>query len=370
MKTIIYADNAATTQMSPLALENMIHFLKSDYGNASQAYSFAREAKKALRRARAIIASCIGAKEEEIYFTSGGSESDNWAIKNAWLQRMPIVTSQIEHHAILNACNFLKRKGENVEYLPVSNYGLINPIDIKKTIINKSFLSIMMANNEIGTIEPISQYSLLAKEYGCVFHTDAVQAVGHIDINVKELGIDMLSASSHKFNGPKGVGFLFVKDGIKIEPLIHGGGQEFGFRAGTENVASILAMAIALQENVENIEYNKKHLYCLEEIIINELNSSKIDYKRNGIHQLPGLLSLSFNGLDGEALLHRLDLQGIAVSTGSACDSKDTQISHVLNAIGLSKDYAKGTIRISLSKYNTKEEVETIAKAIIKIVKP
>ena len=369
MKRFIYADNAATTQMSPLALDTMMHYLKEEYGNASQPYSFARGPQKALKNARRIIADCINASPDEIYFTSGGSESDNWAIKNAVLQNKVIATSTIEHHAILNTCEFAAKNGITVKLIPSSSNGIINPRDIKEALSEQSFLSIMLANNELGTIEPISQYSLLAKDYSSFMHTDAVQAVGHINVDVKDLGVDMLSASGHKFNGPKGIGFLFIKKGMDIEPLIHGGGQEFNKRAGTENIASIMAMAIALRENVDSLKDNQKHLYQLEDIILDKLSKAKIDYKRNGINQLPGLLSLSFVGADGEAILHRMDLMGISISTGSACDSKDTHISHVLQAIGLEEKYAKGTVRISLGKYNTTEDAIRIAESLIKIVK-
>lgn len=369
MKRIIYADNAATTQMSPLALDTMMHYLKEEYGNASQPYSFARGPQKALKNARRIIANCINASPDEIYFTSGGSESDNWAIKNAILHNKVIATSTIEHHAILNACEFAAKNGMAVNLIPSSSNGILTPGDIKEALSEQSLLSIMLANNELGTIEPISQYSLLAKDYSSIMHTDAVQAVGHIDVDVKELGVDMLSASGHKFNGPKGIGFLYVKRGIDIEPLIHGGGQEFNKRAGTENIASIMAMAFALRENVVSLEDNQKHLYHLEEIILDKLSKAKIDYKRNGINQLPGLLSLSFVDADGEAILHRMDLMGISISTGSACDSKDTHISHVLQAIGLEEKYAKGTVRISLGKYNTTDDAIRIAESLIKIVK-
>ena len=369
MKRFIYADNAATTQMSPLALDTMMRYLKDEYGNASQPYTFARGPRKALKNARKIIADCINASPEEIFFTSGGSESDNWAIKNAIFQRKVIATSTIEHHAILNTCEFAAKNGITVNLIPSSSNGLLNPRDIKEALSKHSFLSIMLANNELGTIEPISQYSLLAKDNSSLIHTDAVQAVGHIDVNVKDLGVDMLSASGHKFNGPKGIGFLYIKKGIDIDPLIHGGGQEFNKRAGTENIASIMAMAIALRENLDCLEDNRKHLYHLEEIILDKLSKAKICYKRNGINQLPGLLSLSFVDSDGEAILHRMDLMGISISTGSACDSKDTHISHVLQAIGLEERYAKGTVRISLGKYNTTDDAISIAESLIKIVK-
>ena len=362
----IYADNAATTCMSPRAIETMCRYLSCQYGNASQPYSFAREPKKALKEARRIIADCINANPDEIYFTSGGTESDNWALANAWQRN--IVTTQIEHHAILNTCADIENRGGNVSYLPPMPIGIIEIDILEKSISPHSFVSVMTANNEIGTIEPISEYASLVHGFNTVFHTDAVQAVGHIEINVKEWGVDMLSASGHKFNGPKGIGFLYVRSGIDLYPLIHGGAQENKKRAGTENVGAIMAMAVALRENMENLQRNQKHLYLLEEILLDGLHKTGINFIRNGYNQLPGLLSLSFEGKNGEAILHRLDLLGISVSTGSACDSKSTQISHVLRAIQLPTEYAKGTIRISFGKNNTEEDARTIANALIRVL--
>ena len=264
-KRKIYADNAATTQMIQADIDTMFRYLANDYGNASQPYSFSRSAKDALKQARIIIADCIGAKPEEIYFTSGGSESNNWAIYNAIEQKRNIVTSSIEHHAILNPCKYAESKGKVVKYLPVNENGLICPSDIENALTSHSFLSIMMANNELGTIEPIRQYGLMSNLRNAIYHTDAVQAMRHFQIDVKDLGVDMLSASGHKFNGPKGVGFLYVKDGITLCPFIKGGAQELGMRAGTENVPSIMAMAIALQENVAPRDQTPAPLYRLEE---------------------------------------------------------------------------------------------------------
>lgn len=367
-KRKIYADNAATTQMSQAAIDTMIRYLATDYGNASQPYSFSRSAKDAIKQARRIIADCIGAKPEEIYFTSGGSESDNWAIFNAIEQKRNIVTTSIEHHAILNPCKYAESKGNIVNYLPVYENGLICPSEIENALTPNSFLSVMMANNEIGTIEPIRQYGLMANLKSAIYHTDAVQAMGHVEIDVKDLGVDMLSASGHKFNGPKGVGFFYVKDGVTLCPLIKGGAQEMGMRAGTENVPSIMAMAIALQENVEHLDQNTSHLHRLEEVFFDKLGKTSSRIIRNGINQLPGLLSLSIEGFEGEALLHRLDLMGISISTGSACDSKNTQISHVLKAVNIPYDQARSTIRISLGKYNTIEDANYIAECLTKIV--
>lgn len=374
MKDYIFADNAATTKLDNDAFEAMKPYLLDEYGNASQPYFFSKSAKAALKAARQTIASCINADEDEIYFTSCGTESNNWAIKGsafADAEKHATVTSSIEHHAILNTCASIEKLGYPVVYLPVDYYGIVNVKTLEEHLTNKTRLvSIMMANNEIGTIQPIKELCDTAHKFGTLFHTDAVQAVGHIPIDVKKLGVDMLSSSAHKFNGPKGIGFLYVKKGTPLASLIDGGAQEHGMRAGTENIASIVAMATALKINCEQIEENEKHIRSLEKIIIDGLNESGIDYIRNGSNnRIPGNVSLSFKGKDGEAILHRMDLMGIAISTGSACDSVNTQISHVLKAINLHEEYALGTVRISLGKDNTEEETEKIVKNLVKIIK-
>lgn len=366
-KRFIYADNAATTKMSERAVEVMKKYLTDNYGNASQPYSFARSSKKVLNEAREIIASVIGAKPNEIFFTSGGTESDNWVLLNAWQHGLKIVTSQIEHHAVLNTCAFIGKHGGKVVYLPVTDSGIVSLSDVKNHVDENCLLSVMMVNNEIGSIQPMEEIAAIVKECGGLVHSDAVQAVGHIPINVDKNRIDMLSASAHKFNGPKGVGFLYSKKGIIVDPLIHGGSQEFGLRAGTENVAGIIAMATALQENIERMERNQRHLTSLENVLLESLSQSGIPFVRNGASQMPGLVSLSFKGQSGEALLHRLDLHGICVSTGSACDSKDTRISHVLKAIRLPEDYALGTIRVSFGIHNTIDDAVEIANILIKV---
>lgn len=369
-KDIVYADNAATTQMSEKAVEAMQNYLRREYANASQPYAFAREPKKALRNARETIAECIGAKSpDEIIFTSCGTESDNWVIENALLQHRNIHTSQIEHHAILNSCAFAESLGAKVSYIPVDKDGVVDLKELSNNLSNGDFVSVMFANNEIGTIEPIADIAQLSHEHGCIFHTDAVQAVGHIPINVQELGVDMLSASGHKFNGPKGIGFLYIRKGIHMSPLIHGGAQESGLRAGTENVAAIVAMATALKENISHLDENIQHIRRLESLLLSLLEESGIKYHRNGAaNHTPGNISLSFPNADGEAILHRLDFLGICVSTGSACDSKETQISHVLKAIGLDESLAKGTIRITLGKNNTEDDVMQIVSALKRVL--
>lgn len=373
MKSFIYADNAATTKLDIDAFEAMKPFLLEEYGNPSQPYAFSRTPKKAIMKSRAIIAECIGASPEEIYFTSGGTESDNWAIKGTALsgeKKGAIITSSIEHHAVLHACEAMARLGHSVEYIAPSSDGVITPTALSSAIAEPTKLaSIMFANNEIGTVQPIEELCEIAHAHGALFHTDAVQAVGHIPIDVKKLGVDMLSASAHKFNGARGIGFLYIRKGTSIVPYSDGGSQESGYRAGTENTAGIVCMAKALQVNCEKLSENQVYVRSLETELLNRLRGKNITFIKNGgVDTLPGLISLSFEGKDGEAILHRLDLMGIAVSTGSACNSRDTEISHVLGAIKLDEKYAKGTIRISLGKSNTVEDVIQIADALEKIV--
>ena len=372
MSRLIYADNAATTQMDIAAFEAMKPFLTNEYGNASQLYAFARKPKKALQDARETIASCIGAAPEEIFFTSGGTESDNWAIEGSALlnaHKHATVTSAFEHHAVLHPCKSLERSGYPVAYMWPSRDGYITAEILNEYITSQTYLtSVMFANNEIGTVQPIKELCAVAHENGSLFHTDAVQAVGHIPVDVYDLGVDMLSASAHKFNGPKGVGFLYIRSGLKVMPYSDGGAQEFGLRAGTENVAGIVGMAVALKNNCDALEENTRYVEGLASELVGMLNSSGVKYAMNGgTNRLPGLLSLSFPEFDGEAILHRLDLAGICISTGSACNSKSTEISHVLQAIHLGDKYAKGTIRISLGKDNIEDDVEAIFKALMKI---
>lgn len=370
---MIYADNAATTPLDVAAFNYMKTFLIDEYANASQPYFFAKKAKQALKKSREIIADCINAKPEEIYFTSGGSESDNWVIKGSAFsdsRKQLTITSAFEHHAILNSCAAIERLGYPLCYLKPTREGIITGESLKKFITNQTRLvSIMFANNELGTIQPIKILCKIAHDKGALFHTDAVQAVGHVPIDVKKLEIDMLSASAHKFNGPKGIGFLYIREGVEICSLIDGGKQESGFRAGTENIAGIVGMAEALKNNCDSLEKIQSHIKELENILLYSLDKSKITYVKNGGQDtLPGLISLSFEGKNGEMLLHRTDLMGICISTGSACDSENTKISHVLQAINLDENLAKGTIRISLGKYNTKDDVIAIANAIKKLI--
>ncbi len=371
---MIYTDNAATTKLDLEAFEAMKPFLLEDYSNPSQPYSFSRQSKKALQSVREVIASCINASPDEIYFTSGGTESDNWAIKGSTFadcENLATITSSFEHHAILRSCAAIERLGYPVVYLSPTSDGYIIPDALKEYISDKTRLvSIMFANNELGSVQPIKALCELAHSHGAVFHTDAVQAVGHVQIDVQDLNVDMLSASAHKFNGPRGIGFLYIKKGTNIVPLLNGGSQERAYRAGTENVASIVGMAKALENNCKKMSENQYHILALEKQLLKLLDNSGTRYLRNGgTNTLPGLLSLSFPGFSGEAILHRMDLKGICISTGSACDSVNTQISHVLKAIRLDEELAKGTVRISLGKDNTAEDVDTISSELIRIIK-
>lgn len=370
---MIYADNAATTKLNKEAFEAMTPWLMEEYSNASQPYSFSRKSKKAIAEARQTIAACINALPEEIYFTSGGTESDNWAIIGSAFgdsEKRATITSEIEHHAILKTCEAIERLGYPVAYLGVTKEGVVTPEALESIITERTRLvSVMYANNEIGTIQPIKKLAEIAHAHGALFHTDAVQAIGHVKIDVKDLGVDMLSASAHKFNGPKGVGFLYIKKGVNISPYVNGGTQERGLRAGTENVAGIVGMAVALRQNCEAIDQNMIHLQSLERILVEGLIKENVDFRRNGSKEhIPGNVSLSFKDASGEIILHRMDLMGISISTGSACDSVNAQISHVIEAIGLESVYAKGTIRISFGKENTVDDAYKIVEALDKVL--
>ncbi len=375
-RAFIYADNAATTPLAPAALEAMEPFLKEEYANASGLYSFSRKAKKALQDARESIAACIGAKASEIYFTSGGTESDNWAIKGVafqnWERRPHIVTSKIEHHAVLNSCKALERIGCTVDYLSPDSSGRISPQSLAEAITPNTVLaSVMMANNEIGTIQDISSLSHQAHSQGIAFHTDAVQAVGHIPVDVDSLGVDLLSASAHKFNGPKGVGFMYIRDGIEISPFLNGGQQERERRAGTENVAGIVGMATALRFNVEQMDQTTAKLHRIEQSFLDALRLAIPNVVINGdaSNHLPGLVSLSIPEASGEGLLHILDLKGCAVSTGAACNTQSTEISPALLAIGVPESLSKGTLRVSFGRFNEVQDALRIAELIAKFAK-
>lgn len=372
-KTMIYADHAATTALSPTAYEAMLPWLQDKYGNPSTLYSLARDPRKALAHSREMIAAAINADASEIFFTSGGTEADNWALKGTAFQYergKGIITSAIEHHAILNSCAALERMGYPIATLPVDSEGVVDSDALKSLPMSDAVLvSVMLANNEIGTIEPVAELAQIAHQAGVLFHTDAVQAIGHIPVDVKTLHVDMLSASAHKFNGPKGAGFLYVRNGVNLIPLLDGGGQERGMRAGTENVAHIVGMAAALQEHMEHLAQEIKYLNKLSGRLIDQLKQYGLEFRINGSHdRIPGSLSLSFKAVDGEMLLHRLDLMGTAVATGSACNSKDAVLSHVIRAISVPKEYAHGTIRVTLGMDNTSEHVDRIAQQITSIL--
>jgi len=367
-KKLIYADHAATTPLMPEALEAMLPFMKEEFGNPSSIHSWARKPCEAVCEARATIARCVNADPEEIFFTSGGTEADNWVIKGS---EGGMLVSSYEHHAVLNAAASEAGCGRDIVYVRPkvgSGGGYIMPEKLAKAWRDGvGLVSIMTANNEIGTVNPIHLLSDLAHKRGAFFHTDAVQAVGHIPIDVQEMGVDFLSASAHKFNGPKGIGFLFIRKGVKLEPLLNGGQQENGIRAGTENVASIVGMATALKINCERMDENIAHLENLTLRLrdgINRIFPYAVYLGGGGTAQLPGFISVSFPGCTAEGLLHMLDLKGIAVSTGAACDSKNTKISHVLKAVNVTKDIALSTIRITLGAENTIEDVDGIVFAL------
>ena len=364
-KNLIYADHAATTQLCDAAWAAMTPFLREEFGNPSSLHSRAKTPREAVSAARATIAACIGAEPGEIVFTSGGTESDNWVIKGTG---GVLMVSAYEHHAVLNSAASEESCGRKVVYVRPKVGGYLMPETLtKRWEEGIGLVSVMMANNEIGTINPIKLLAEFAHKRGALFHTDAVQAVGHIPIDVRNLGVDFLSASAHKFNGPKGIGFLFIRKGLKLKQLIHGGQQEAGLRAGTENVASIVGMAAALKSNCDQMERNSAHLDALADRLKEGLEgvADQIVYPGSGVcDQLPGFVSVSFPGHPAEGLMHMLDLKGIAVSTGAACDSKNTQISHVLKAIKAPRAIAESTIRISLGPENTRQDVDEILTAL------
>lgn len=374
-RQIVYADNAATTPLSPIALKAMLPYLEEIYGNPSTPYSLGRRTKKAIETARSDIAQCLGADVHEIFFTSGGSESDNWALKGAARSmahqgKTHIITTRFEHHAVLHTCAALEKEGFSVTYLDVHENGIIRPEEAEAAIRPETgLMSVMFANNEIGTIQPIESLGAICHENGLLFHTDAVQAVGHLPIDLRKLNIDMLSLSAHKFHGPKGVGALFCRDGLELPNLIEGGAQERGHRAGTENVAGIMGMAAALKESCGSIEENAAYVLSLREKLRKGLlEIPGCHWNGNAEQRLPGNANISFSGVEGESLLLMLDMQGFCVSSGSACTSGAVDPSHVLRAIGLTDTEAKGSLRISLDRENTSEEVEKLVQTISETV--
>ncbi len=375
MDKIIYLDNGATTRTIPEAVSAMLPWFSENYGNASSIYRLGGESKKAVMEARKAIAGTLDADVSEIYFTAGGSESDNWALVSAaesyGTKGKHIITSQIEHHAVLSTCEYLEKRGFDVTYVGVDENGVLKLDELKRAIRPDTVLiSIMFANNEIGTLQPILEIGELAKEKGILFHTDAVQAYGHMPVDVQALHIDMLSASAHKFGGPKGIGFLYIRKGVKINPFIHGGEQERGRRAGTENVPGIVGMGVAarlaharLKECIAKETKLRDHLI---ERIEKEIPYCHLNGHR--IKRLPNNVNFSFRFIEGESLLIMLDMKGVCASSGSACTSGSPDPSHVLLAIGLSPDEAHGSLRLTLSQENTEEEVDQAVDAIKEIV--
>ncbi|MBQ9766265.1 MAG: cysteine desulfurase [Lachnospiraceae bacterium] len=370
MGSMIYLDYAATTPQREEVTQAMLPYFSEQFGNPSSAYEIGRESKKAIMEARRSIASTINALDKEIYFTSGGTESNNWVIKTLAQDRIKnngkchIITDAIEHHAVLNSCKEMEAWGCDVTYLPVDDKGRVNPEAVRRAIRpDTALISVMMANNEIGTIQPVRQIALIAKERNIPFHVDAVQAYGHMPIDVKELGIDLMSVSGHKFYGPKGIGFLYIRDGITINRFMNGGMQEKGLRAGTENVASIVGMAKASSLAIEELEAEMKREISLRDYFINRIRQEIPLVKLNGAdadERLANNINFSFGFVESESLLIMLDMKGICVSAGSACATGDKKPSHVLMAIGLSEEMANGTLRFTIGRHTTRKDLDYV----------
>ena len=372
---MIYLDNAATTKTAPEVVDAMLPYFSEYYGNASTIYSLGAESKKAMDHARQTIADSLGAKPEEIYFTAGGSESDNWALKataEAYASKgKHIITTKIEHHAILHTCEYLEKRGFEITYLNVDRDGLISLDELKAAIRPDTILiSVMFANNEIGTIEPIAEIGEIAKEHGVLFHTDAVQAYAQVPINVDEMHIDMLSASGHKLNGPKGIGFLYIRKGVKIRSFVHGGAQERSRRAGTENIPGIVGLGAAVERAMRIMDTKTRKEIELRDYLIGRLENEIPHCWLNGhrTKRLPNNINFSFLFIEGESMLIMLDMKGICASSGSACTSGSLDPSHILLAIGLKHEEAHGSLRLTLSEESTKEEMDIVAEEVKKIV--
>lgn len=375
MEKLIYMDNAATTSTAPEVVSAMLPFFTEYYGNPSSVYNFAQKSKMAIEDAREIIADSIGAaKSNEIYFTGGGSESDNWALKSAAFglrdKGNHIITTKIEHHAILNTCAYLEKNGFEITYLDVDSEGFVSLEDVENAITDKTILiSVMFANNEIGTIEPVREIGKIAHKHGILFHTDAVQAMCHVPINVTEMNIDMLSASAHKFHGPKGVGFMYMKNSAKLEPFIHGGAQERARRAGTSNVPGIVGMGKAVKLALGTLDKDTHTIINMRNYIVDRILGEIPDVTFDGpeigsLKRLPSNMHFCFKDVSGDSLLIMLDMNGICASSGSACAAGSIDPSHVLLAIGRSKDEAKGALRLSIDKDLTKEDADYVIDAL------
>ena len=375
MGKMIYLDNAATTKTAPEVVQAMLPYFSEYYGNPSSIYDFAGKSKEAITKGREQIAEVLGAKKEEIYFTAGGSESDNWALKATFeaykSKGNHIITTKIEHHAILHTCEYLEKRGAKITYLDVDENGVVDLDQLQKAITPETILiSVMFANNEIGTIQPIKEIGMIAKEHNILFHTDAVQAFGQVPINVDELNIDMLSSSGHKINGPKGIGFLYIRKGVKIRSFVHGGAQERKRRAGTENVPGIVGYGVAAKRAADSMEERTKKEIELRDYFIGRI-LNEIPYVRlNGDpkRRLPNNINVSFQFVEGESLLIMLDMKGIAASSGSACTSGSLDPSHVLLAIGLPHEIAHGSLRMTISDETTKEDLDYTLDQIKEII--
>jgi cysteine desulfurase len=375
MKKLVYMDHAATTPVKPDVLEAMLPYFSEKFGNPSSIYALARDSKEAVEHARAQVAAAIGASPDEIFFTAGGSESDNWAIKGtAFANRKKgdhIITTAIEHHAVLHTCEYLEKQGFSVTYLPVDRYGMVDPADVEAAITDRTILvTVMAANNEIGTLQPIREIGRIAHAHGIPFHTDAVQAIGAVPIDVKADNIDMLSLSGHKFYGPKGIGALYVRKGVRLDSLVHGGGQERRRRAGTENLPGIVGLGKAIEMATADIEEHAARIAAMRDRLRDGILATIPDTILNGhpTQRLPNNLNVSFRYIEGESVLLMLDAHGICASTGSACSSASLEPSHVLLAIGLPHETAHGSLRLTLGDLTTDEDVDHVLEVLPTIV--
>lgn len=370
----IYLDHAATTPTDPAVVQAMLPYFTEVYGNPSSVHAFGRESRRSVEAARRQVASAIGAKPSEIYFTNGGTESDNWALKGTAFalqgKGRHIITTAVEHHALLHTCQWLEKQGFAVTYLPVDALGRVNPDDVSSAIRPDTILiSVMMANNEVGTLEPVAEIGKIAQSHGILFHTDAVQAIGAVPVQVEDLHADMLSLSGHKFYGPKGIGVMYLRTGVRVDHLLHGGAQERGQRAGTENLPAIVGLGEAIRLSQQRMGDNER-IAALRDQLQAGILAALPDARVNGdpAHRLPGNLNVCFPDVDGEALLLRLDLAGVGASGGSACTSGSVDPSHVLLAMGLDRDHARSSIRFSLGRDNTEEEIRTVLDILPAIV--
>lgn len=374
MPRFVYADNAATTRLSDRALQAMLPYFQEHYGNPSSLYRHAQQAKEALEEARKTVARCLNASPEEIFFTSGGTESDNWAILKGVEGQVKkgkhIITSAIEHHAVHHTLRALEQQGYEVTYLPVDERGQISPAELERAIRpDTALITVMAANNEVGTILPAAEIGAVARRRGVLFHTDAVQAAGHIPVDVEKWKVDLLSLSAHKFHGPKGVGVLYRRKGVFLPPLIHGGGQERGLRSGTENVAGAVGLAAALQDAVEHLKENGARLTALRDrLIAGVLNIPRSRLTGDPVNRLPGTASFVFECVEGESILLRLDGEGVCASTGSACSSASLEPSHVLLAMGIPHEIAHGSLRLTLCEGHTEEDVDYLIEKVTEVV--